>query len=179
MTIEKNGLPEVTEILHSRWLKNYIRVRISTLKLSSHISEEDVIQHAAAECAIKYFNSGQRIEYPITWAKLVSERYINKLYKKNRNSEATDSEKLEYLANIAFEERNLRDSENQGQLHQSIRQLKSASRQIIELRFIQELHWDQIAEILSCQENRVICIATARKRGERALRELKKIYLAS
>jgi hypothetical protein len=46
------------------------------------------------------------------------------------------------------------------------------------MRFFQQLQWNIIAEVLSSQENRIICIATARKRGERALNELRQIYLS-
>jgi RNA polymerase sigma factor (sigma-70 family) len=176
MTTGKHDFQEVNQVLRSTWLINYINNRIYILKLSSHLSGEDIIQHVT-ECLIRDLKSGKKIEYPIAWAKLVSERYISKVYKKNRKTEATEAEKIEYFANLVLEETSFPYLDHNRQLHQSIQQLKPSSRQLIEMRFFQQMHWNKIAEILSCQENKLICIATARKRGERALNELRQIYL--
>jgi polyhydroxyalkanoate synthesis regulator protein len=91
----KHDFQEVNQVLKSTWLKKYISNRIYILKLSSHISAEDIIQHVT-EYLIRDLKSGKKIEYPIAWAKLVSERYISKVYKKNRKTEATEADKIEY-----------------------------------------------------------------------------------
>lgn len=178
MSKDNNDFPEVNQLLRSKWLRNYINNRIHTLRLSSYLSGEDLIQYVA-ECLTKKLQSGTKVEYPIAWAKLVSERHINHLYKKNRKSEATESNRIEYLANLRSQESSLHSFDNREHLYQSIQLLKPSSRQIVEMRFFQEMHWDKIADILSCQEDRPICAATARKRGERALNELRQIYLKS
>jgi RNA polymerase sigma factor (sigma-70 family) len=175
MTIDRNDFPEVTEVRQSRWLLNYTNNRIHILKLSSYLSGDDVIQYAAL-CLTKELQSGKEITYPIAWAKLVCERHINKQYKKNKNIQAQESNQIERLANLRSQEIDIHFFDNNEQLHHSIQQLRPSSKQIIEMRFFQQLHWEQIATILSRQEERQICAATARKRGERAINELRQIY---
>ncbi len=174
MTKNPNKFPEVRQVLQARWLKIQIRSRIHTLKLGSFISEEDVVQHVVM-CLIETLNSGTQVHHPIAWAKLVSQRYISKLYKKYRMSEATELDKIEYLANLCYHEN--RSYNNNEEIFHNIQQLKSSSREIINMRFFQGLSWEQVAAILSRQENKRIYAATARKRGERAINELRQIYV--
>ena len=117
---------------------------------------------------------GTQVNHPVAWAKLVSERHIQKLYKIHRVSEATESEKIEYLANLRCDENISYD--NNEQIVKNIQQLKPLSGEIVKMRFFQKLSWGEIAEILSRREGKQIGAATARKRGERALNELREIY---
>lgn len=163
----------VNQVLQADWLKIHIRSRIHALKLSSLISEEDIIQYVV-ECLTETINSGTTINYPVAWSKLVSERRIQKLYNKNKFSEATESQKIEYLASSRCDENSFYN--NNDEINKKIQQLKPASRKIIRMRFFEDLSWDKIADILSEQEGKQIRVATARKRGERALNELRQIY---
>ncbi|MEL6461157.1 MAG: sigma-70 family RNA polymerase sigma factor [Cyanobacteria bacterium J06621_15] len=163
----------VNQVLQADWLKIHIRSRIHALKLSSLISEEDIIQYVV-ECLTEAINSGTTINYPVAWSKLVSERRIQKLYNKNKFSQATESEKIEYLASSRCDENSFYN--NNDEINKKIQQLKPASRKIIRMRFFEDLSWDKIADVLSEQEGKRIRVATARKRGERALNELRQIY---
>jgi RNA polymerase sigma factor (sigma-70 family) len=178
MVKDNNDFPEVLEVLQSGWLRTFCNNRIRILKLSSYLEGEDVIQYAV-QCLANELQSGKKIEHPIAWAKTVSERHIQKHFKKNCLTEATPSDRLEYLAGSQSEEMNLHFFDNYEQLHHSMGQLKSTSRQIIEMRFFQKLDWKKIALVLSSQENTEISAATARKRGERAIIELRSYYRAS
>lgn len=166
---------EVRQVLQSKWLKLHIRSRIHALELSSSVSEEDVIQHVAI-CLVETLKSGTQVNYPVAWSKLVSERHIQKLYKKHRVTQATESDKIEYLANLRCNENDYYD--NDEEIVKKIQQLKPASKEIVEMRFFRSLSWSQVAEILSRQEDKQIRVATARKRGERALEELRQIYFS-
>ncbi|NJN13429.1 MAG: sigma-70 family RNA polymerase sigma factor [Richelia sp. RM1_1_1] len=168
-----NDFTEVRQVLQAKWLRIHIRNRIYALKLSSSISEEDVIQYVVM-CLVETLRSGTQVNHPVAWSKLVSERYIQKLYKKHRVSVAIESDKIEYLANRRCDEKDF--YENNEEIVKKIQQLKPANREIVEMRFFQNLSWSQIAEILSHQEGKQIRVVTARKRGERALEELRKIY---
>jgi RNA polymerase sigma factor (sigma-70 family) len=175
---EINDFPEVNQVLRSTWLMNYVNFRIYRLELSSYLSGEDVIQHVV-ECLTLDIQSGKKIEHPIAWAKLVSERFMTKQYRKNRNSKLKELSQIEYFASLNHQEDDFPFFDSKEQLHQSMQQLKPASREIIRMRFFQELHWNKIAEILSTIENKQISVETARKRGERAIKELRQIYLVS
>ncbi len=170
-----NDFAEVRQVLEAKWLKIYVKNRIHALKLSSSISEEDVIQYVIM-CLIETLKSGTQVDYPVAWSKLVSERHIQKLYKKHRVTQATESDKIEYLANLRCDENDLYN--NDGEIAKKIEQLKPASKEIVEMRFFHNLSWSQVAEILSRQEDKQIRVATARKRGERALEELRQIYFS-
>lgn len=178
MTIDRNNFPEVSQILRSTWLLNYVRNRIYTLKLSSYLSPEDVIQYVV-EALAKTIKSDTKIEYPIAWAKAVSEKYIKKEYRRNRKTQLSEAEVIESLAHRSSTENTPNPFENDEQLHASLDKLKLASKQIILMRFFDELQWEAIAVRLSAQEGRIIHAATARKRGERAIKELRRIYLAA
>ena len=169
---KNNDFIEVRQVLESKWLKFHIRSRIHALKLSSSVSEEDVIQYVAT-CLFETIESGKQINHPVAWSKLVSERHIQKLYKKHKVCEATESDKIEYLANLRCNENNFYNNE---EMTKSIQQLKPANREIIKLRFFDNLSWKQIAKILSDREGKKVCETAARKRGERAVEKLKKIY---
>lgn len=170
---KNNDFVEVRQVLQSKWLKFHIRSRIHALKLSSWVSEEDVIQYVVV-CLVETIESGKQVNYPVAWSKLVSERHIQKLYKKHRVCEATESDKIEYLANLRCGENDFYDKNEK--MVKNIQRLKPASQEIIKMRFFDNLSWSQIAKILSDREGKKIRVTTARKRGERAVEELRKIY---
>lgn len=163
----------VNQVLQAEWLRIHIRGRIHSLKLSSLISEEDIIQYVLISLT-ETINSGTTVNYPVAWSKLVSERRIQKLYKKHRLSEATESEIIEYYASQRCDKNSF--DNNNDEITKKIQQLKPTSREIIRMRFFEDLSWDKIADILSKREGKQIRVATARKRGERALNELRQIY---
>ncbi|MGD1875228.1 MAG: sigma-70 family RNA polymerase sigma factor [Mastigocoleus sp.] len=165
---------EVRQVLQTPWLKTHIRSRLHALKLSSFLSEEDIVQHSVM-CLFETLQSGKQVNHPVAWAKLVSERYISKLYKKHRVSEATELEKIEYFANQNCDKNNSYDIHEE--IAKNIQQIKTKNRAILRMRFFQKFSWKKIAEILSHQEGTQICVATARKRGERAVKELRQVFL--
>lgn len=165
--------PQVAEILQSKKLREYIKLRLYVLKMNNVLSEEDVINYVAL-CLVKTLQSGKTVPYPIAWSKVVSQRHISNQYNKSKSSEATDSNKIEYLANrlvypnTSFDERE--------EIHKKIKQLRPGNQKILILRFFKHLSWDKIAELLTREEGTKISSATARKRGERALDELRRKY---
>ena len=162
----------VNQVLQTEWLRIHIRNSIHRLKLSSLVSEEDIIQYVV-KCLTEAINSGTTINHPVAWSKLVGQRQIQKLYKKNKFSEATESETLEYLASQRSDDNSFYNNE---EINKKIELLKPSSKGIIKMRFFEDLSWDKIADILSEREGKKVHVATARKRGERALKELRQIY---
>ncbi|WP_414755905.1 RNA polymerase sigma factor [Anabaena sp. CCY 9910] len=138
------------------------------------MSEEDVIQHVIL-CLIEALRAGTQINHPVAWARLVSERYVNNKYKKYRMTEATELDKIEHLATRNNQEN--RCYEDEADLMQKIEQLKPISKQILIMRFFEGLSWNEIAYLLSKQENKNLNAVTMRKRGERAINELRSYYV--
>jgi hypothetical protein len=161
------------EIVKSKILRNYISYRLRILNMNFFLTEDDVINHVVCEL-LKAQRLGKFIDYPIAWSKIVSERYINRERKKIRRAEPTESDKIEYLANN--EQIKSLGYDEEDEVRKKIKYLKPRSQQILIWRFFQHLSWSQVAELLSKQEDTTISSVTARKRGERALDELRKQY---
>lgn len=161
------------EILQSRSLKIYIRNRLYMMKMNNFLTEDDVISYACLEL-VQAYKSGKFINSPLAWSKVVSERYIISQRKKASRSEPTELEKIEFFAN---HQENQTSYEEREELNQKIKQLKSTTQEILKWRFFQNLSWEEIANLLSQQEGKLVNAATARKRGERALKELRNLYI--
>ncbi|MBD2165221.1 sigma-70 family RNA polymerase sigma factor [Calothrix membranacea FACHB-236] len=165
---------EVTEILQSKKLKDYIKLRLYILKMNSILYEEDVINYAAL-CLVETLRSGKKVPYPIAWAKVVSQRYISSQYDKAKSSEATDADKLEYWANCRAEDKMPCDETEE--IRKKIKLLRPRNQRLLIWRFFKHLSWDKIAELLTQEEGIKISTVTARKRGARALDELRSKYM--
>ncbi|MCG6135136.1 MAG: hypothetical protein MET45_10795 [Nostoc sp. LLA-1] len=170
----RDDCPEIAEVFQSKTLRNYIKLRLRVYNMNNALSEEDVINHVVL-CLVKTLQSEKPVYHPVAWAKVVSERYINNQFKKLKNSELTDSDKIEYLANRLVEQNTPFDEKKE--IHKKIKQLTPGNQKILIWRFFQHLSWNQIAELLSQEEGKTINTATARKRGERAIDELRKKYI--
>lgn len=160
-------------VFESKALRIFVRNRLYVLKMSSYISEDDVINYVAL-CFIQDLKNEKVIHYPIAWAKKVSERYIYKYRKKFNTSSPTESHQIEYLANLQSYQTVC--CEEAYEVREKLNQLKPVNQKILWWRFFQCLSWNTIAELLTKEEGRTVNISTARKRGERALNELRKFY---
>lgn len=172
----KTNYKEVAEVLESARLKAYISYRLRILQMNHVLDEKDVINYVAL-CLVETLRSGKPVSYPFAWAKIVSVRYINSQYNKFKNSYPLDSEKIEYLINRKIEYNTPFDEDDKEEIYRKIKQLTPTNQKIIMWRFFQNLSWTQIAELLTQEEGKTISNATARKRGERALNELREKYL--
>jgi DNA-directed RNA polymerase specialized sigma24 family protein len=165
--------PELDKIQQSKTLKFFIKNRLYVLKMHYHLTEEEVLNHVSLEFW-KTLQSDKKIEYPIAWARTVSERYIVYQFRKFGKTEPTELDKIEYIAN-SQDNANSEFSEHE-ELHSKIQQLKAINQKIIHWRFFEDLSWDRIAKLLSSEEGKLVTIPTARKRGERAINELQRKY---
>ncbi|BAZ14601.1 hypothetical protein NIES4071_64450 [Calothrix sp. NIES-4071] len=163
---------KLEEILQSRSLKIYVRNRLYVMKMNNLLTEDDVIGYVCMEF-IKAYNSGKSINSPLAWSKVVSEKYIQSQRNKTSRSEPTELVTIEFLAKNQESQVSYEETE----LNYKIKQLKFTTQEIIKWRFYQNLSWEEIANLLSQQEAKEVDAATARKRGERALNELRNLYI--
>ena len=59
--------PQVRQVLEAKWLRIHIRNHIHVLKLSSFLSEEDVVQYAVM-CLIEALEEGKQVNHPGAWS---------------------------------------------------------------------------------------------------------------
>ena len=160
-------------IFDSKALRVFVRNRLYVLKMNYYMSEDDVINYVAL-CLIEALHEDKIINYPVAWAKTVSQRYIRKHRKKIYNSLPIESEHIDYLANLNSPQTIC--SEEANEVREKLNQLKLMSRKILWWRFFQCLSWKTIADLLTKEEGKIVSVTAARKRGERALDELRKAY---
>jgi RNA polymerase sigma factor (sigma-70 family) len=169
--------PELKEIIQSKSLKNHIQHRLYTLRMNYFLQEEDVINYVVVSL-IETLQSQKYIQYPVAWAKSVSNRFITHQYIKLKKSDVIDFDKVEHLVGCRINHiSNLEEEEEEENIHKTIKKLKKSEQSLLIWRFFNNLSWEQIATKLSEEEKREIKVATARKRGERAMNELRKRYL--
>jgi RNA polymerase sigma factor (sigma-70 family) len=166
----------VLQVLQSPSLSIHIECRLSTLKPKPSVLKEDVIHHVIASL-IEAIKSGKEIRNPVAWGKCVAERYISKQYKLCRKSIMVESGTLEFLENIHRQEPFLPfDTDDAEYLYSQIARLKDCDRQIIQLRFFDNLSWSEIAVRLS-SSTKPVTEQAARQRGKRALDALRSLYI--
>lgn len=166
------------EIYNSKSLRFYIRSRLYAMRMNNVITEDDVLNYVLVEL-FKAKNSGKVIDSPLAWAKVVSERYIIHQKKKYQSTESLDENSFLLDRIQSSYEENLITSEEREELKQKIKLLKLESQIILDWRYFENLSWQEIAVLLSKKEGQEINPATARKRGERALHELRNLYMHS
>jgi RNA polymerase sigma factor (sigma-70 family) len=168
-----NNDQSLKQILQSKSLRLFVKYRLYAMKMNHLLTEDDVINYVCVEL-IKAYNSEKVINSPLAWSKVVSQRYIISQMKKSSKSEPTELETIDFLANdqehhVSYEEKE--------ELRNKIKQLKVTAQNIINWRYFENCSWEEIAVILSHRENKQINAASARKRGERALNELRNLYI--
>ncbi|GJD22584.1 hypothetical protein RIVM261_075400 [Rivularia sp. IAM M-261] len=166
---------DLEAIYISKSLRNYVKSRLYAMEMNNIITEEDVINYVLMEL-IKARNCGKIINYPLAWTKVVSERYIRYTRKKYNSIQSLDEHSFLLERIPSYYEEKFIGREEKEEIDQKIQLLKSASQRIIKWRFFENMSWGQIAELLSKEEGQEINTSTARKRGERALIELRNLY---
>ncbi|AFZ03642.1 tetratricopeptide repeat protein [Calothrix sp. PCC 6303] len=163
----------VSQTLQSQWLSAYIKHRL--LRLKPNVSEEDVL-HYVIVSLIEAVKSGMEVRHPVTWGKLVADRYINKQYKLSRQSIIVKPRMLEFFGNVHRQELSSAfDTDDTEYLQSQIARLKERDRQIIQWRFFDNLSWSEIAVRLS-SKTKPVTEQGARQRGKRALDALRSLY---
>lgn len=167
-----NEYPEVEEVLQSKQLRTHIRNELRKFRLYSY-TEDDILNQVCLYL-VEALQSGKNISYPVAWSRKVSQRHIWRLRNKSK-SQPTDPDRLEYLSN---QHANLNlPYDEKAEIIEKLQKLKLEQRKLLEWYFFDGLSWPEIAELLSQQETKEINAVTARKRGQRAKEELRRIYL--
>ncbi len=122
----------------------------------------------------KLIASGVDIKNPGAWIRRTAYNVIREMSRKQQKEQA-NSELIELQ--VAPENCEETNEIELNILKQSLQNLSDKDRQILELRFFQNLSWKQVVTYLASQ-GETLTEANARKKGQRAVQRLKKAFLS-
>ena len=160
--------------------KSYLNLRYfikRTLK-QFHLNNtclEDVISEVYLR-GVKLIDSGEEIRNPGAWIRVTAYNVIREMNRQKRK-EQPNSELVELKVSPQETEHNQEKEQNFLKLKHLLESLNEKDRQILELRFFQDLSWQEVTDYLNSQ-GEVVTIVTVRQRGSRALKRRRKAYLA-
>ena len=142
-----------------------------------HVQVNDVI-HETYLRGIKVLESGQEIKNPRAWIRKTSFYVISEMSRKQKKQQSWDSNLIEHQ--LAPEDSHSLCSENSEDedlrlLELALKKLDPKDYKLIVLRHIEELSWQQVVSHLA-SNGEVVTEASARQRGNRALKRLRKIF---
>ena len=155
-------------------LKNFIKRTLSQFNLKN-TCVEDIISEVYLR-GEKLINSGEDIRNPGAWIRVTAYNVIREI-QRQKQKEQPNSELVELKVSPQKTEDNQEREQNFLKLKQSLQSLNEKDRQILELRFFQDLSWQEVTEYF-VSRGEVVASATVRQRGSRALKRLRKAYLA-
>lgn len=156
-------------------LKHFIKRTLAQFKLKN-ACVEDLISEVYLR-GLKLINSGEEIRNPGAWIRVTAYNVIREMHRE-KQKEQSNSELVELKVSSQENENYQETEENFLKLKQLLKSLNDKDKQILELRFFQDLSWQEITDYLSSQ-GEVLTSATVRQRGSRALKRLRKAYLAN
>ncbi|NEO15504.1 MULTISPECIES: sigma-70 family RNA polymerase sigma factor [unclassified Moorena] len=167
---------ETNEAKYYAALFNGIKSKLHQFNLP-HYQMYDVI-HETYLRGIKLLDSGQEIENPRAWIRATSFNVIREMSRKQKKEQSWDSNLIE--RQLAPEASNSlssanSDDENLKLLELALQKLEPQDSQLIVLRHIEGLSWQQVVSHLA-SKGEYITEASARQRGNRSLKRLRKIF---
>ncbi|MFM7877024.1 MAG: sigma-70 family RNA polymerase sigma factor [Microcystis panniformis] len=148
----------------------FIKRSLRQFNLDSYYDPSDIISEAYIR-GVRSISSGRVITNPLAWIRMVSHNIIREL-SRNQNRQKADIAQLQ--DSVIFEPSNIEDDLELVQL--AFKHLSPEDREIITLRTIEGLSWSEISKRLESDERQALQVAVLRKRGERAMQRLRKIY---
>ncbi len=147
-----------------------------------HITEREVsdIFNEAYIRGVKLIESGEIIRNASAWMRTTCFNVIREISRKQRRSQPVEQSFLEYkIAQAQFkicsslEEVITSDLEI---VQIALEQLNLKDKVLLHLRIVEGLSWQEVGKRLSLEEGKLQSEDTVRKRGQRALERLRKIW---
>ena len=158
-TGDENAFAMIIEQFHPR-LSYFVRKM-----LADRHQVEDVMQNVWFDVFRQIGRLRDPAAFP-TWAYRIARDHV---YRLHRNVRLPTVELNEGTSTIAVDEVEHFQSEDARQIHQSLDKLSPEHREVLILRFLDELKYDEIAEITNCE------IGTVKSRIHYAMRAIKQI----
>jgi DNA-directed RNA polymerase specialized sigma24 family protein len=154
----------------------FIRGKLFQFGLWQQYDEVAILQEVYSR-TIEKILAGRTITNPYAWIRSVAFRYIRELSRKNHRHISVDDALLEVLAPTeGIDEQFLTDE--MLKLRKAFNQLSDEERLLLSLKAVQDLSWIEIQRAWTREGYGKLSLPTLRKRKERALSRLRKIYHA-
>jgi len=152
----------------------FIRGKLYQFRLHQLYDEVAILQEVYARTVDKILQ-GREITNHYAWIRSVSFRYIRELSRKHSRNTNVDETLLELLAPTEdINEEFLTDE--MLKIRKAFQELPSEEKLLLSLKTVQDLSWDEIQTIWVARGYGTLSITTLRKRKERAISHLRKIY---
>lgn len=154
-------------------LAHSIKSRLKQFHLEQ-VDFDDVVSEVYLR-GTKKINSGENIKNPGAWIRVTSLNVIREMSRQQQKEQA-NSELIEHqVAPKSYEENN---EIQLCILKQSLDNLSKKDRQILKLRFFQNLSWKEVVDYLA-STGEILTEDNVRQKGSRALKKLKKSFFSS
>jgi RNA polymerase sigma factor (sigma-70 family) len=159
-------------------LSIFVRTRLRNFHLNQFYDLTDVLNEAYCR-GVKLIESGESIRNTSAWIRSTAYNIIREWSREQKRTQPLESN-LEFkvdvaLAKIAPVPENVID-EHLMVVQTALQQLSHRDKIILSLRFEEGLSWQEIGEQLQASGERPQKEATLRKRGERAIKNLRTMY---
>ncbi|MEM9150280.1 MAG: sigma-70 family RNA polymerase sigma factor [Cyanobacteria bacterium P01_F01_bin.3] len=155
----------------------FIRSKLIQFHLQRRYDEVAILQEVYARTIAKILD-GREITNHYAWIRAVAFRYIRELSRKHSRNLNIDTPILELLAPTAdintIDEEFLTDE--MLKIRRAFRELSSEEQLLLSLKAVQDLSWAEIQKIWIAEGHGKVSLATLRKRKERALSHLRRLY---
>lgn len=175
-TVQQEKNLKVWEFLNDLdGFRKFVMLRLRQFQLTDQYTPEDITN----ECFLRWHKAvgaGKSIPVLDGWMRLTAINIIRELSRKRLKSLSYEPIVLDELIASTQEE-----PENDNDQYQAVRQalqtLSPKNRALLELRFLQNMSWEEIANVYTSRGEKTTTLAL-RKRGQRALEALRREFLS-
>lgn len=171
------GYPVLTELLEDMdGFQKFILAKLRSFGLERRYNPDDILN----ECLLRWYKAvenGRSIPSFAGWMRRTAFNVISELSRETKKVNVYDPSILENLLPDVFDEA---DGEGEDDprlvVRKALNALSDDKRELLQLRFFHDLSWDGIAAHFMARGEKV-SVPTLRKRGQRAIEELRKVFL--
>ena len=186
MELLRRTYPELNTVVNWDSLYKNVQNRLRQFNMTKNYKSDEIIMEVLTRYD-KKVKKKEEIPNVEAWMKLTALNCIRELHRQEHPVTAfrkiphdpsdfeTDPKLVKSMMSNSEDITDSED-ENRCQVRKAMSKLPSYKRELLELRIVQGLSWDEIANHYMSQ-GKSVKVATLRKRGERALEELRRVFL--
>ncbi|TBR56655.1 hypothetical protein B4U84_28870 [Westiellopsis prolifica IICB1] len=188
MALLQRTYPELAVAVNWNGLYKNVQARLRQFNMTNNYSPDVIIIETISRWD-RNTKKGKQVPNVEAWMKLTALNCIRELHRQDHSATASwkvnlcDPSTFEtnpslLKAVIAKSESSIEDEgeDRWQQVREAMSKLPEDKRELLELRIVQELSWNEVAGYYASQ-GKDVKVATLRKRGERALEELREALL--
>lgn len=155
-------------------LRKNILGRLKQFHLQGIYEPDDVLN----EVVIRFMRTllkEKKIFNPEAWIRITAYNIIRELSRKQKCQNLDHNTHESMVASGEDISLYLTQQEESERIHDALKKLSPETQYLLELRFFKGFSWQEIAQYLT-QKGQKVSVATLRKRGERAINQLREVY---